>query len=76
MLATFGYGIVRFPDGPIHPCAKHGYCGKQGQPHSQADFKAFDHWESALKWGWLPGMAALYLLNREKLRFRPPSGQV
>ncbi len=42
----FMYGIVRFYDGPIHPCAEHGYCGKQGQPHTRADYDAEMWWET------------------------------
>jgi hypothetical protein len=34
MLMLFVYGLVRFPDAPLHSCVDHGYCGKQGQPHT------------------------------------------
>ena len=65
MMVTLVYGFWRFPDAPIHPCSEHGYCGKQGQPHSQQDFAAFHVWETALIWMWPPGMLALYLLQRK-----------
>jgi hypothetical protein len=36
----FIYGLIRFPDAPLQACNDHGYCGKQGQPHTQRQLKA------------------------------------
>jgi hypothetical protein len=43
-LCVFGYGVLRFSDGPIRPCAQ-GFCGKTGKLHSIADYQAFQLWE-------------------------------
>jgi hypothetical protein len=67
MAGFFLYGMVRFPDNPIHPCAQHGYCGKQGQPHTAQDFQAFSQWETVMMY-WPAGFFALVLLNRTRLR--------
>jgi hypothetical protein len=68
MFSAFGYGLLRFPDGPIHPCAAHGYCGKQGQPHTLHDFNAFQAWETAMLWLWPIGLVTLMLLRRPRER--------
>jgi len=70
MFSAFAYGLVRFPDGPIHPCATYGYCGKQGQPRTLEDFNAFRAWETAMLWGWPIGLVTLMLLHRGQ-RERP-----
>jgi hypothetical protein len=66
MMLFFFWGVWRFPDGPIHTCVEHGYCGKQGQPHSRKDFELYDRWETLLVWCWLPGMLTAYLLRPKK----------
>jgi len=63
-------GMYLYPDAPLHVCAEHGYCGKQGQPHTQKEFEDFTVWENALQWGWPIGMIALFLLHRDKIRMR------
>ncbi len=55
-------GMVRFPDSPIHPCAT-GFCGKQGQPHTENDYRLHGIWSRVLLIGWPTGMLALALLN-------------
>jgi hypothetical protein len=70
MLILFVYGLVRFPDAPLHTCVDHGYCGKQGQPHTQREFEAFEIWQNTLFWIWPIGMVALYVLNRDRIRSR------
>jgi hypothetical protein len=45
MAVVFLYGMVRFPDAPIHECAT-GFCGKQGQPHTIGDYDAFRVWQT------------------------------
>ena|SRR6266699_828364 len=65
MVVTFVYGLWRFPDAPIHPCQERGYCGKQGQSHSQQDFAAFHVWEATLMWMWPLGMLVLFLLQKK-----------
>ncbi len=78
MLSTFGYGMARFPDYPIEKCVEgrtyllkehpDGYCGKQGQPHTAADYALFENWQRLLFIGWPVGMAALVILLRWKVR--------
>jgi hypothetical protein len=70
MIILFTYGLVRYPDAPIHPCITAGYCGKQGQPHTQQQYRQFLTWQSTLEWSWPFGMLALFFLNREKIRLR------
>jgi len=65
----FIYGLVRFPDAPLHACGD-GYCGKQGQPHTERQFKDFEIWQNTLAWVWLIGMLVLYILNRDRIRSR------
>ena len=62
MACIFVYGLVRFPDNPIHPCAEHGYCGKQGQPHTEQDFRAFSQWDGLMSY-WPVGIIALIVLQ-------------
>jgi hypothetical protein len=66
----FIYGLIRFPDAPLHACGDHSYCGKQGQPHTQKQFEDFDIWQNTLFWVWPIGMLALYILNRGRIRSR------
>jgi hypothetical protein len=66
----FAYGLIRFPDAPLHVCSDHGYCGKQGQPHTQKEFENFDLWQNTLFWVWPIGVLALYILNRDRIRSR------
>jgi hypothetical protein len=66
MFSVFFYGIIRFPDGPIHPCPDHGYCGKQGQPHTLQDFIAFRTWETTIFYLWPIGLVTLVLLRRKR----------
>jgi hypothetical protein len=63
MLVVFFYGAIRFSDGPIHQCAEHGFCGKQQQPHSLADYQAFITWQDTLFIIWPIGMVLLILLS-------------
>jgi len=70
MILLFSYGLLRYPDAPIHPCGTSGFCGKQGQPHTEADYRQFLVWDSLLAWTWMPGLLVLGLLNRDKIRWR------
>ena len=65
MLGFFAYGLLMFPDNPIHSCKEHGYCGKQGQPHSQSEFDAFSRWDAVMAW-WPAGIVAIALLRAAK----------
>jgi hypothetical protein len=65
--SLFGYGLVRFPDAPLHACVDHGYCGK---PHTEREFEAFEIWQNTLFWVWRVGMIVLYILNRDRIRSR------
>ena len=63
MVGSFTYGTWRFPDNPIHPCAKHGYCGKQGQPRSVADYEAYVFWRNGMSVLGPLGVACLVILK-------------
>jgi hypothetical protein len=65
MLVYFVYGLVRFPDAPIHPCGEGRYCGKQGQPHAVEDYRAHQSWQIGLMWLWPLGMIALFLIKKK-----------
>lgn len=68
MFVFFSYGIVRFPDGPIHPCGTTRYCGKWGRPHTLQQYRAFEIWETTLIYMWPVGLIFLALLNKDKVR--------
>jgi hypothetical protein len=67
MVVLFVYGLIRYPDLPIRECPS-GYCGKQGQPHTAAKYRAFNAWQITLMIGWPIGMAAMLFLQHEKLK--------
>lgn len=62
MAGFFAYGLLRFPDNPIRPCSEHGYCGKQGQPHTEQDYQAFSQWNDLFSY-WPVGVVALIVLQ-------------
>jgi hypothetical protein len=66
MLCFFAYGMARFPDSPIHPCKVNHSCGKQGQPHTYDDFRAFAAWQTTFTYAWPAGIFALVLLKRKQ----------
>jgi hypothetical protein len=66
MFSLLGYGLVRFPDAPIHPCPS-GYCGKQGQLRALEDYQGFHFWERALMLGWPIGICLLVILNKGEM---------
>jgi len=78
MAIWFFGGLFLFPDAPIDRCQPethylysthpYGYCGKQGQSHSAADFDRFNIWQDILLFLWPLGMGALILLNRGSLK--------
>jgi hypothetical protein len=45
-LIFFFYGMLQFPDSPIHSCGENSYCGKQGQHRTIEDFEAFNRWQT------------------------------
>ena len=47
MVVLFVYGLIRYPDLPIRECPS-GYCGRQGQPHTAAEYNAFKIWQTTL----------------------------
>jgi hypothetical protein len=71
MFVFFFYGIVRFPDGPIHPCGTNRYCGKWGRPHTLQQYRAFEIWETTLIYMLPVGIISLALLNKDKVRKQP-----
>lgn len=76
MMLWFAGGFVLFPDAPIQRCAAgtaylfqdhpYGYCGKQGQSHTEADFWHFQLWQTVLFLIWAPGIVVLHLLQEKK----------
>lgn len=64
MFTLFGYGLIKYPDAPLHPCIRASYCGKQGQSHTQQQYDRFLAWQATFEWSWPIGMLALYLLNQ------------
>jgi len=61
----FFYGAIRFPDG-VEPCGTNQYCGKQGQPHTLEDFRAFSLWEKTFLYGLPCGLLAICFLVRKR----------
>jgi hypothetical protein len=70
MFVWFFGGLYLYPDAPLHPCASNGFCGKQGQPHSQLEFEHFQVWQSTLTWIWPIGMIVLAMLNWDRIQAR------
>lgn len=66
MIGAFAYGWVHYPDAPLRACPEHGYCGKQGQPHTADDYTGFMDWVRVLIVVWPLGAAAMILLQRYK----------
>lgn len=60
-IVTFIAGIVMFYDAPIAPRAG-GFAGKWGTPHSEAHYRAFKLWETAIAVLW-PAMFGLIALR-------------
>jgi predicted secreted protein len=65
MVVLFVYGLIRYPDLPIRECPS-GYCGRQGQPHTAAEYNAFKIWQTTLFIVWPIGMLIMLLLQRGK----------
>ena len=65
MIVLFVYGLIRYPDLPIRECPS-GYCGRQGQPHTAAEYNAFSIWQTTLFIVWPIGMLIMLLLQRGK----------
>lgn len=73
MAAWFIGGIALHPDG-VQRCdnnidyqyAHHpfGYCGKQGQSHTEVEFRQFEIWRTVLFCLWPSGIAAIAILGR------------
>jgi hypothetical protein len=71
MATFFLYGMIYFPDAPLHPCALYGYCGKLGQRHSYDDYRLFELWYRAFFIIWPTGVLAIIFLawkSRRKSR--------
>lgn len=60
LLATFA---VLYPDAPVQPCPS-GYCGRNGQAHTEADYQRFETFKTALFIVWPAGMLGLFILLR------------
>ncbi len=81
----FGGSFVLFPDSPIEKCDSNadyyykvhpdGYCGKQGQDHTEADFRRFNIWEHTLLVVWPLGIGLVWLLQRRPPRRDPGPGR-
>ena len=74
-MGVFIYGVVRFPDAPIHPCGVDQYCGKQNQPHTKERFEEFLTWEGALIVAAPFGFGAGFLLERRSRRRKSKAWQ-
>ena len=70
MLVWFAYVMIEFPDAPIHECREHGYCGKQGRPHTETEFDHFNVWQTGLMYVWPTGMLGVFILRRQQFRWR------
>ena len=67
MAATMLYGVVFYPDGPIHPCLTGtGYCGKHGEVRTLADYEAFRRWEIVLPLVWIGGLISIFSLSGDR----------
>ena len=67
MFAVFFYGVFKYPDGPIKPCAgSTGFCGKTGQPHTLLEYRHFNIWQNTLFAAWPIGLFIGWLLNRKR----------
>ena len=66
-LLVFGYGLVSFPDAPYKPCnSTTGYCGKNGAPHTEGDFRAERTWSGVLIVSWSLGIISAIYLSRSR----------
>src|SRR6266576_5940636 len=65
MVVLFVYGLIRYPDLPIRECPS-GYCGRQGQPHTAAEYNAFKIWQTTLFIVWPIGMLIMLLFAARK----------
>jgi hypothetical protein len=70
MLGLFATFAVLYPDAPVSPCPS-GFCGKQGQVHTEADFRRFQMLETALFIVWPVGILGLFLLLRADRKRSP-----
>jgi hypothetical protein len=68
MLVFFSYGLIRFPDAPIHLCGTGRYCGKWGRPHTLQQYRAFSIWQTTLIYMWPTGLISLAVLKKDRLR--------
>ncbi|MES2834408.1 MAG: hypothetical protein V4707_06870 [Pseudomonadota bacterium] len=69
MGSWFAWGMIKFPDAPIHLCSAeadyfypshpNGYCGKQGQSHTAEEFGQYRFWEASIFSIWFPGIVLL-----------------
>jgi hypothetical protein len=75
LLVLLGFGLVRYPDAPLEPCLTSSFCGKQGQPHTEQEYRQFLTWQALLEWTWIPGVLVLFFLNRARIRRRRASRQ-
>ena len=71
MLSLFAIFAVLYPDAPIRPCEP-GYCGRQGQARTEADYKLFTTLETSLFIVWPVGLLARFILRRAE-RLRAPN---
>ena len=69
MLGLFATFAVLYPDAPVQPCPT-GYCGRQGQAHTEAEYQRFEALKTALFIVWPAGMLGLFILLRAD-RSRP-----
>lgn len=58
------HGVYFYPDAPIFKCGD-GYCGKQHQAHTRAEFSAFYEWQSFYFLAFSFGFLTLCYLKRK-----------
>ena len=66
MISLFTYGIFRYPDSPIHLGKDGVYVGKQGQLHTEKEYKEFMTWQTCIFYIWTIGMVTLFVLNKQR----------
>ena len=63
MLGLLATTAVLYPDAPLQPCQT-GYCGRQGQAHTEAEYRRFETLKTTLFIVWPAGMLGLFILLR------------
>jgi hypothetical protein len=68
VFVVFDQGLTRFPDNPIEPCGTNRYCGKQGQPHTREEYRAYRRWQTTMLILWPGGFLTIGALGWWQIR--------